>query len=331
MAKITGRGGNGRKLKPTDNKGPTLTPEQLAIKASEERREREEAEGIQLLSILGRIKPGLAAVEEARSAMKLKQDAVNDIFRAAKLQSKDFTRERLMELVNDTKPGSRKDVQNNEETRARFRAILGLPVGLSQTERELEERLPDVERNGMFYRAAGYTDGLSGNAHTLPPGCAEGGFGNLYDEGYKDGQKSMFEAGQAAKAKPKTPPAAAPEESELDRKRREKAEEKAAAEGLAKLGEGGDVPLADVNKALGDLIPLARLKAMLANDPTNDELGLQVADREAAGEKADPDEVTLLTEEIAAAKGDGFQEATEEELAAQAGRRQADETPAETV
>lgn len=323
MPKVTGRrpagrGGNGRKLTPADNKGPELSPEQLAIKAADEKRKREEAEGIQLLSIMGRAKAQQAKVETARAALKVEQDGLNDIFRAAKLQSKDFTRERLQELIKDTAPGSRRDVQSNEETRARFRRILGLPVGLSDTERELESRLPDVERNGTFYRSAGYTDGLSGNAHTLPPGCVDGGFGNLYDAGYTDGQAALHEANQAAKVKPKAAAPAAPpaEETELQRKRREKAEERAVTDGLAKLG---DVPLAEVNKALGDMVPLARLKAMLANDPANDELGLQVADREAAGEKADPDEVTLLTEEIAAAKGDGF-EASPEELAAQAGR-----------
>lgn len=231
-APSAGRGGNGRPLTSVDN----LSPEEKAKAAAAQRKELEEAEAIQLMSVVAGARPKLAKVEEARAALKLAQDAVNDHFRAAKLESKNFERGRIMELINDSKPESRRDVAHNEAMRARFREIMGLPVGgPSQEELDLHDRLPDVERDGQYWQAVGYTAGVSGGDRDPPLDCVKAGHGNRYDAGWTDGQ-TILAVNMKKAAAPKAAPApAAKEETPAEKRKREKAEEETARQGLAAI------------------------------------------------------------------------------------------------
>lgn len=242
----TGRGGNGRPLAPTDN----LTPEEKSARAAQERREREEAEAIQLMSVVSTLRPKLAKVKEIADQLKAAKDLVNDHFRAAKLQSKDFERGRIMELIEDTSPDARRDVTRNEAIRARFRRLMGLPVGdASQEELDLEARLPDVERDGGYWHSVGYTDGVTAAPRKPPIECIQQGHGNRYDGGYDAGKTILevnLEKGKKAKAAPVPPK---PEETSDQRKAREAKEAATAKAALENLGK--DKPLPTDAKAVG--------------------------------------------------------------------------------
>lgn len=240
-----GRGGNGRPLAATDN----LSPEEKAKRAAEEKAQREEAEAIQLMSIVARIKQALPEVETARAALKGAQEKVNDIFRAAKAQSKDFERGRIMELVEDSKAESRRDVTRNEAVRARFRRLMGLPVGdIAQDQLDLEARLPEVERDGQYWQSVGYTDGVSGAPSNPPMECVKAGHGNRYDQGWKDGQTILAVNMDKAQRRAAPPVAPKPEETEVERRAREAKETAKAKESLANLGKD---KLPDDPKAVG--------------------------------------------------------------------------------
>lgn len=276
-----GRGGNGRPLAPTDN----LTPEEKAKRAAEEKAQREEAEAIQLMSIVSRIKQALPEVEEARGKLKAAQEKVNDIFRAAKAQSKDFERGRIMELVEDSKAESRRDVTRNEAVRARFRRLMGLPVGdATQDQLDLEGRLPDVERDGQYWQSVGYTDGVSGAPSNPPMECVKAGHGNRYDAGWKDGQ-TILAVNMDKARKVNAPPVQAKEETEVERKAREAKETAKAKAALENLGK--DQPLPTDAKAVGE-------KAAADFEADQAELAAQKPRAAVqAAREADADEVTV--------------------------------------
>lgn len=286
-----GRGGNGRPLAVTDNR----TPEEIADAERKAREEREAAEGIQLISIVARVKKQQPKIDAARDALKAEQDAMNDIFRAAKLQSKEFTRERIAELVKDSKPDLRRNVEEAEATRYRFRRLMGLPVGLSDQERELEARLPDVEREAGFWFQAGYNVGVVGEPCMAPEACVRAGHDNKFAEGHTAGQAVLVVNRGALSGKPKaTPP---PEETADAKRKREKAEEAAA-------------------------------KASLANLKGDDSVAAGGGDDTVSGPALDPvqaavrDEIAGAGEDtLPSGAADDFVEATPEELAAQKPRQ----------
>lgn len=236
-----GNGGDGRPLTPQDN----ITP-------AERQKAKEEAEAMQLLSIVAAVKKHDAAIATA----KIPYDAAKEERRGTLLTAKKmgFHAYEIEELVKDGKAGERKNVTEAEARRHRFRKIMGLPVGLSETEQELGERLPDAERDGQFWQNAGYADGVTGIQADPPTACISAGHGNRYDKGYKDGQTILGLALAKPKEKPKEP-------TELDRKRAEKAEEKRVREALEKKqdpatcticgGPEGDGPPDDVLKCPG--------------------------------------------------------------------------------
>lgn len=335
-----GRGGNGRALTPEDNR----TPAEIEAAKLAAQREREEAEGIQLLSVVARVKKKLVTVEAAAAKLKTEKDELGDIFRAAKTQSKDFERGRIMELVNDSKPAERRNVQRNEEVRARFRRLMGLPVGVSDTERELEARLPEVERNGLYWRGVGYTDGVSGADHAPPAECVGAGHDNRYTEGWKDGQAIL---GEEWKKKPRAGAASptAPGPNPLDdpaspESLRAAASEKRAKASLEAMGKVPDQPdwtgfpdPADVSamspdqmKAFErwfDLVP-ADLAPVIAHPGV---LALFNTARSPGGPMATaPTEGTDADAQGGTGSGEGTEgfEASPEELAAQAGRKGGD-------
>jgi hypothetical protein len=296
-AKGAGKGGNGRTLTVVDN----MSPEDKLKAAFAEKKAREEAETIQLMSVVARVKQALPEVEAARVVLKAAQDKVNSILLSAKAQSKEFERGRIMDLVKDSSPSERRNVQHNEAVRARFRRAMGLPVGdISQEELELHHRLPPVEQDGQYWEGVGYTDGVSGADKDAPLECVKAGHGNRYETGWTNGQKILA----LAMTKTKAPVAAPvePEETEVERRVREKREEKIGKEALAKIGLGED------------------------GQPTLEGLIAKRDQIVAEGGTAPPHILTAITKLQAAADfaadnpaSDGF-EATPEELAAQTTR-----------
>lgn len=226
--RVVGSGGDGRPLTVADNR----TPEEKAAAEAEAKRAKEEAEGLQLMSVVAAVKKQRPNITKARDALKAEQDKLNDIFRAAKLQSKEFTRERIEDLERDSDPARRRDIEEAEAIRYRFRKAMGLPVGLSDQERELEARLPEVERDAAHWFQAGYTAGVTGQFCEPPEACVRAGHDNKFAEGHKAGMAVLVVDKGVLSGKP----AAAPvkEETAAERRKREKAEEAAAREALSK-------------------------------------------------------------------------------------------------
>lgn len=245
--KPAGNGGNGRKLSTTDNE----TPEARAARIATEQQQKEEAEAIQLLSVVAAVKGQLGKVAIKKAELKTEQDALNDIFRAAKLQSKDFERGRIMELVEDSNPEARRNIVEREAIRTRFRKAMGLPVAQSEEQLDLESRLPDVEREASFWFQAGYTAGVTGEFCNAPEACVRAGHDNKYAEGHKAGQAVIAMGMASAKATKEkaTPP---PEETADQRRARERAEEAKAKEGLEgmKAVRGEAPPLDPVQESV---------------------------------------------------------------------------------
>jgi hypothetical protein len=212
-----GNGGNGRPLEPTDN----LSPE-------ERKKAREEAEAMQLMSVVAQVKAADRAVAAARvpydAAVASRKEKIHTAIGMG------FKKYEIEDLVKDGNAGERAKIAEKEARRYRFRKIMGLPVSESDADQELTARLPEVEANGQHWQAAGYSDGVSGAPHDPPKACIEAGHGNRYDEGYKDGQAIVMSKSKLTA--PKAAPAAEP--SEFERKRAEKAEEKRVKEALDK-------------------------------------------------------------------------------------------------
>lgn len=218
-----------RQVGPDDN----LTDEQ-------KRERQEQAESAQLMSILARLREAKAKTAETKAPYDAAKAAETDIFRAAKaIPGGGFQRQELEELLKDSAAGSRKDVSRQEERRVRFRGYLGLPVGRSEEQRQLDERLPEVEKNAAHWRAAGYTAGVTAGDSEPPIECVKAGFVADFSTGYSDGQKINGLAMIEASKKPEPPK---PEETEVERRAREKREEEAVKNGLATMtgGEGDD-------------------------------------------------------------------------------------------
>ncbi len=224
--KSAGNGGDGRQLTAKDN----MTPEQ----AAELRKQQEEAEAVQLLSVMSRARAQMAKVNAAKAVYDTARGEFNDICTAAKLAIK-LTRKEIVGLLEDSKPEGRRDVAEAEARRHRFRLAMGLPVGRSDEQRQLDERLPEVEREGGFWFEAGFTAGSTGLPNDAPAACVSAGHDNRFGEGWKAGQTVL--AATAKVTKQKAAPAPTAEETTAQRKAREKAEEAKAKEGLTGMAK----------------------------------------------------------------------------------------------
>lgn len=306
-----GKGGNGRPLTTQDN---GMAPE-------ERRKAEEEAEKLALISVVSQVKAIDPKIEAKSAELKALKDQRTDIFRAAKA-AYGFVRKEIEDLIADSKVGARKDVEEAEARRRRFRIAMGLPVGLTDQEQELQARLPDVEKDASWYRAAGYTAGVTGGDLDPPPACVAAGHVGPWSEGVKDGQTILA----LALKKPKKPTAEPPkpEPSIADQKAAEAKEARKAKEALENMPTRDEIKaeIADMFELDGSRPRLAVLKAIVQTSADGDavEAAATVAEREAAGEVADPAEVAKFVAEFEAMKEDEF-EATAEELAKQATRR----------
>ena len=218
------------------------TPEEIAAAKRKELEALHEAEAIQLLSAVSLAKKQMLKVEAAKTALKTEQDAFNDIARNAKTAIK-INRSVFMDLITDSN-ASRKDVTDAEMKRARWRRAMGLPVADSDQQLELDARLPDTERDGLFWLGAGYTAGVTGEPFNPPGECVGAGHDNRFREGYEGGQAKLGMA-LSPKKKPAAPAKPDPLEDphSPESLKANAASEKRARESLNAMGKpvGGEI------------------------------------------------------------------------------------------
>jgi hypothetical protein len=213
-AATTALGGDGRALKPSDNRKAVL-----------------EAEEAQLLSFVGRLKAKKVKVDEAKAALKVETDEYTEIVRLAGIAG--FKKYELKGLMEDLGV-KRKDLTETEARRTRFRSFLGLPVGNSDQQLALAT---ETEKGELEWEADGYKCGIIGT-DPVPPTEA-GVHGNAWLKGYHNGQARNAWAMDAA-AKGHIPePTDAPEKGLDDQRMTERREARKAKEALEKLGAGG--------------------------------------------------------------------------------------------
>lgn len=200
--KSAGEGGNGRGLTVVDN----MTPEDKAKAALEQ----EEA---QVISIINRVKAKRAVVEqkkakkdEASQAHKEAVEDVNKVFKdAATMGYKRNALDELYEAIHEK--GVRKNQQEDEERRARWRRFYNLPVADS-AQKELEAALPATEKDGQDYEADGYKAGLNSEERKAPAAAVKAGHDQRWLTGYDAGTARKAWSLTALKAIPM--PSAAP-------------------------------------------------------------------------------------------------------------------------
>lgn len=188
-----GKGGDGRVLTPGDNK-----------KAAEA------AEEAQLLSYLAVLRKQAKVVEDAKIVLDAAKEEMNATFGTAK--NAGFQRKELAELLADTKvKGQRKNIEEAERRRNRFRRYCGLPVGDSETQQDLESRLPETKKDEFDWEADGYRAGVAGDEPTPTKDCVKAGYDQAWLKGYHNGQARNAWALSEAKGltpMPSVPPAA---------------------------------------------------------------------------------------------------------------------------
>lgn len=209
-------GGDGRVLKPGDNRKAVL-----------------EAEEAQLLSFVGRLKAKEVKVNEAKAALKVETDEYTEIVRLAGIAG--FKKYELKDLMDDLRVTKRKDLTETEARRARFRNYLGLPVG--NTEEQLD-MLPETAKDEIFWEADGYACGVRGTDPVPPSDC--GVHGQAWMKGYHNGQARNAWAMDTA-AKGHIPePTPEPEKGLDDQRMAERREAREAKEALENLGGAQD-------------------------------------------------------------------------------------------
>ena len=209
-----GTGGDGRQLAPSDN-----------MSDADKRRAREEADQVQLVSGISRYLPMRDKVAVIQAQLKEAQTEAKN-FKKVLCGSIDMSAEVFDEIIADQTSGDRRDIIAREEARIYFRRLIDLPTARTEEQRELDSRLPPVERDKAHWRSVGYAVGLRGGDCVVPqevPGAQD--MQQAFIQGYNDGQAVLFSAIKKKDAKPDPEPE--PEESEYKRKKRLRAEEEA--------------------------------------------------------------------------------------------------------
>lgn len=224
-----GTGGDGRQLSPSDN-----------LSDAEKRRQREESDQVQLVSGISRYLPMKERVAVIQAQLKEAQTEAKN-FKKVLCGSIDMSAEVFDEIIADQTSGDRRDIIAREEARTYFRRLIDLPTARTEEQRELDSRLPPVERDKAHWRGMGYSVGLRGGDCVVPeevPGAQD--MRQAWQAGYNDGQAVLFSAIKKADAKPPAPPEPEKEETTYMRKKRERAEQEAALAGLEKLADEAD-------------------------------------------------------------------------------------------
>lgn len=211
-----GTGGDGRQLAPSDN-----------LSDADKRSAREDADGVQLVSGISRYLPMKEKVAVIQAQLKEAQTEAKN-FKKVLCGSIDMSAEVFDEIIADQTSGDRRDIIAREEARTYFRRLIDLPTARTEEQRELDSRLPPVERDKAHWRSVGYGVGLRGGDCVVPqevPGAQD--MQQAFIQGYNDGQAVLFAAMQKNTDKAKPPAEPEPEESDYKRRKRLKAEEDA--------------------------------------------------------------------------------------------------------
>lgn len=203
-----GVGGDGRALKPGDNRRAML-----------------EAEEAQMLSVISKLRALQIPIDEAKATLAEAKAQYDEVVRLAGIAG--FKKYELKELLDDL-GAKRRDLSEQEERRARFRTYLGLPSGISETQQDMN--IPETARDEIFWEGDGYTCGVRGT-DPVPP-VEAGVHGQAWMKGYHNGQKRNAWAASASKVEPAPP--VPPEEKEPTRAEL-KAQERRAKESLENL------------------------------------------------------------------------------------------------
>lgn len=124
----------------------------------------------------------VAAAKEIYDAEKA---TMTDIFRMAKADG-GFTRKELTGFLDDSK-ASRRDLQAEEERRARLRQHLGLPSG---SQFDLFADVPVETRDELDFHGAGYASGLRGDPGQVPDEVPAR-FVQAWMRGWGEGQEKL--------------------------------------------------------------------------------------------------------------------------------------------
>lgn len=239
--------GSNRSTPPQPNPGEGhnsgMAPEERA-KAEAANKQLRYLSGIQALRAVA---PKVAA---KRAELKELTDSEKAIFLDLKKDGHD-TKDVKADLVDVG--AVRRNVDAKELARAERRAWLGLPVGRSDEQLELESRLPEVEKGAIEFRASGYTAGVTGQVGQPPADVAQAGFIAEWSQGWKDGQAILIMAMGKKSPKPKVEPKPEPTpEEERKAEREATARAKASLEAMKPIEEGS-ITLADVAAAVADV------------------------------------------------------------------------------
>lgn len=239
-----GNGGDGRPLTPQDN-------------ISAEERAKREAEAVKLQAISGvaailKAEAVVAEIEaEIQARLKPAKSTVTSLYRDLKMKT-NMTREDVADKKRHL--GKTEDsVKADERRRAEQRSWWGLSSGFSEQQQELDMRLPNVERDAIGWRAAGYSAGISGGDTSPPTACVVQGHVPSWSDGVRDGEAALKAAKEAAFGAPEAK--SEPEETPHQRKKREKAEETRLRASMDAMEDGTatDADRERVNAANKDL------------------------------------------------------------------------------
>lgn len=168
------------------------------------------AEEAQLISFISKLRVQQVQVDEAKAALDVEKDALNEIFGLAKAAK--FSRKELTELLADSKVrGLRKDLEEAEQRRLRFRKWLGLPAGDSGK----QETMPLEAKDEIAWEADGYSAGVRGDPAVLPSDIPTR-FGPAWLRGRENGQMRNAWADSLLRGPPADAPAPAGDADEFE-------------------------------------------------------------------------------------------------------------------
>jgi hypothetical protein len=137
--------------------------------AGDNSRAQEEAERVQLISIVGKLSDAEDAIELAKEPLKAAQAARKKIIGLGKAAG--FTAKLLERRLEEMKMGSR-EMAAVEATERRHRRWLGI-IDEDQAKLMLGDAAPMEHKDEAHWRGEGLKAGLRNLAATAPPGCPE--------------------------------------------------------------------------------------------------------------------------------------------------------------
>lgn len=166
------------------------------------------------ISHLSKLRLQQKKVAEAKLVVDAERAVLNDLFHLAKVDK--FSRKELTAILGDSL-ATRRNLQAEEERRAKLRQWAGLPVG---AQGELFDKLPEESKDEQTYEGEGYSAGLRGDERDVPEHVSPR-FMQAWSRGWIAGQeKNVWAMAASAKAKAAPAPVEQPktdEEVDLDK------------------------------------------------------------------------------------------------------------------